>query len=174
LFLGILFGAFAPSESWISSRAFVVGFAVAVAFTIVAFVSYAVAPDWMWMYFLDPSDVAWSLPGIALGYLAVFVVGFASAIGLKGLGRRALVAAGLSMIAGELGVIAITWSRYHEVGTRAEWLRGDAHELFSVSPSGPVATIGVMIPLFFVALAAGLFYVWRARASGSLRSRSAS
>jgi hypothetical protein len=151
------------------SRAFAAGGITALVFTIVAFASYAVAPDWMWMYFLDPDDVAWALPAIALGYLVAFVVGFAAAVGLKPLGRRIVTFAAAAMIAAEVVVIAITWSRYHEVGTRAEWLKGDAHELFSVSPSGPVATIGVLAPVFFVVLAGALFYTWRSSRSGTAR-----
>lgn len=161
LFLGVLFGAFAPREAAWGSRAFKWGSLAAAVFTVVAFVSYAVAPDWMWMYFLDPSDAAWSVPGLVLAYLATYVLGFAAAIGLKPLGTRALVAAGIALVVAEVGIIALTWSRYHLVGTRAEWARGDAHELFSVSPSGPVRTIGILVPLFFVVLAVALYSTWR-------------
>jgi hypothetical protein len=167
LFLGILFGAFAPREAWWKSRAFFAGSVAALVFTIVAFASYAVAPDWMWMYFLDPGDVAWSLPAIAIGYLVAFGMGFAAAVALKSLSTRLVVAAAASMLAAEIVVLAITWSRYHEVGTRAEWLRGGAHELFTARPSGPVATIGVLVPVFFAVLAAALFYTWRATRAGS-------
>ena len=163
LFLGILFGALSPTESWWRSRAFKAGAATALVFTFVAFASYVVAPAWMWMYFLDPSDVAWALPGIAAGYAVTFLTGFAAAIGLKPLGTKFIAGAAALMVAGEILVIAITWSRYHQVGTRAQWLSGDAHELFSVSPAGPVKTIGVLVPVFFVVLAASLLYTWRSR-----------
>lgn len=161
LFLGILFGAFAPRDAWWRSRAFGAGSVAALVFTVVAFVSYAVAPDWMWMYFIDPNDAAWALPAIAAGYGGAFLLGFAAAAGLKPLGSRALVAAGAGMLVAEIVVIAITWSRYHLVGTRGEWASGNAHELFTASPTGPVATIGVLVPVFFVVLAAALFYTWR-------------
>lgn len=161
LFLGVLFGGFAPQEGAWASRAFKWGGLATVAFTIVAFVSYAVAPDWMWMYFLDPSDVAWSIPGLVIAYLATYGLGFAAAIGLKPLGGRALVATGVALIVAELGILALTWSRYHLVGTRAEWASGRAHELFSISPSGPVRTIGILVPMFFVVLAFALYSTWR-------------
>jgi hypothetical protein len=161
LFLGIIFGSLAPADGWWRSRAFRAGSVAALVFTIVAFASYAVAPDWMWMYFLDPGDVAWSLPGLAVAYLAAYALGFAAAIGLKPLGTRAVVIAAAATVLAEIGVIAITWSRYHLVGTRSEWLRGNAHELFSVSPSGPVKTIGILVPAFFVVLGVSLFWTWR-------------
>jgi hypothetical protein len=166
VFLGILFGSFAPAREWWRSRAFVAGTVTAGVFTFVAFASYAVAPDWMWMYFLDPSDVAWSLPGLVVAYVVTYLLGFAAAVGLKPLGTKALAVAGVAMVAAEAGVIALTWSRYHLVGTRAEWLRDDAHELFSVSPSGPVKTIGLLVPAFFVVLAVALFSTWRSARAG--------
>jgi hypothetical protein len=162
LFLGILFGAFAPADGWWRSRAFKAGSVAAVVFTVVAFASYAVAPDWMWMYFIDPGDAAWALPGLAVAYVATYLLGFAAAIGLKPLGTKALACAGGAAVLAEIGVLALTWSRYHLVGTRSEWLRGDAHELLSVSPSGPVKTIGILVPAFFVVLAVALFTTWRA------------
>jgi hypothetical protein len=161
LFLGLLFGAFAPDSDWLRSRAFAAGLASALVFTAVAFISYAVAPDWMWMYFLEPSDASWALPGIAIGYVAVFLVGFAAAVGLASLGRRAVIAAAVTMLIGELGVVALTWSRYHLIGTKEEWLAGRAHELFTASPSGPVTTIGILGPVFLVIFGVSLFVTWR-------------
>jgi hypothetical protein len=163
LFLGLLFGGFAPQTRWWRSRPFGAGLATALVFTAIAFISYALAPDWMWMYFLSPSDAAWALPGIALGYVAVFLLGFAAAAGLKPLGARAVTAAAVSMVAAEFGVVALTWSRYHLIGTKAEWASGNAHELFTASPSGPVTTIGLLGPVFLVVFAAALFMTWRSR-----------
>lgn len=161
LFLGILFGSFAPHEAWWRSLPFRAGLTTAVVFTIVAFVSYAVAPDWMWMYFLSPSKVAWALPEIAIGYVVVFLVGFAAGVGLRPLGRRAAAVAAAAMIVAELVVVAITWPRYHLIGTRAQWLAGSAHELFTARPSGPVTTIGVLGPVFVAVLIVALVLTWR-------------
>ena len=118
------------------------------------------------MYFLDPGDVAWSLPGLVAAYLGAYLLGFAASIGLKPLGTRALVIAATAMVIAEVGILALTWSRYHLVGTRAEWLRGDAHELFSVSPSGPVRTIGLLVAAFFFVLAGALYSTWRSARAG--------
>jgi hypothetical protein len=156
-----LFGAFAPREAWWRSASFKAGLLTAVAFTIVAFVSYAVAPDWMWMYFLEPSKVAWALPGIGVGYLSMFTIGYSGAVGLRPLGRRIVAGAALGAVAAELTGVAITWSRYHLVGTRREWLAGRAHELLTLSPSGPVVTIGLLGPAFVAVFAVALFVTWR-------------
>jgi hypothetical protein len=136
---------------------------VATVFTATAFVSYLVAPDWMWMYFLTPSSVAWSLPIIAVGYLLTFVLGFAAAQGLRPLGRSYLIAACAAMLVAELAVVAVTWDRYRSVGTKDEWLSGAAHSLFAAPPTGPVKLIGVLGPVFAVTLIAGIFITWRAR-----------
>ena len=160
-FLGIVFGSFAPRDRWWLSTSFRAGLVTALAFTIVAFVSYAVAPDWMWMYFLDASKVSWMLPGLALGYVSMFVLGYAAAVGLRPLGRRMQVGAALGALAAEVGTLAVTWSRYHLVGTRAEWRRGAAHELFTAHPSGPVTTIGLLGPAFAIVLVVSLVVTWR-------------
>jgi hypothetical protein len=167
LFLGILFGSFAPTRSWWRSRAFAAGLTTALVFTAVAFISYAVAPDWMWMYFLRPSDAAWALPGIPFGYVSMFLVGFAAAIGIKPLGRRALAGAAIGALNAEIAVVALTWSRYHSIGTRQEWRAGRAHELFTTSPAGPVKTIGLLGPVFVVVFAASLYVAWRSSRAAS-------
>ena len=132
-------------------------------FTTVAFVSYAIAPDWMWMYFLAPSDVSWALPAIATGYVGMFLIGFAAATGMKPLGRGALAGAAIGALTAEVVVVAIMWSRYHLIGTKQEWMNGRAHELFTASPSGPVTKIGLLGPIFLVVFAVALFLTWRGR-----------
>ncbi len=161
IFIGVLFGALSPGERWWRSRAFIAGLLTAGAFTVVAMVSYGIAPDWMWMYFLDPSRVAWVLPFMPLVYLSVFALGFAATISLKALGSPALLVAAAAAVAMEIVLIAITWERYHLVGTRAQWLQGTAHELLSLAPTGPAKSIALMSPVFFVVLVASLVVLRR-------------
>ncbi|MDQ3940158.1 MAG: hypothetical protein M3238_02280 [Actinomycetota bacterium] len=161
--IGLVFGAFAPSERWWRSRAFGAGLFSAAVFTTTALISYALVPDWMWMYFLDPDDVTWSVPLIAAAYLFVYLLGFASAVSLKSLGRAALWLAGGGLAIMELAVVAITWDRYHLVGSRSQWLAGNAHELFATSPTGPVRTIGLLGPIFIAILAVSLFLTYRGK-----------
>lgn len=169
ILLGLVFGALGREMSW-KSAAFIGGFASAAAFTAVAMLSYVIAPDWMWMYFLDPSDVSWALPLIPLGYLFVFVLSYAAAITLRQTSRGAVVGAIGGAVAMEIAVIALTWDRYHLVGNEAEWLNGSANELFSVTPDGDAKTIGLLGPLSVALIVVCLVIVWRnARASAADR-----
>ena len=159
--IGLAFGWFATRDAWWRSRAFYAGFATAAVFTLVAMLSYLVAPDWMWMYFLDPDEVAWSLPLIPVGYLFVYVVGFAAAIPLRAGSRRMWLGALAATLAMEVVVLGITWDRYHEIGTTREWLNNAAHELFTATPTGPARTIGLMSPVIIIVAIGAFLYVRR-------------
>lgn len=161
MFLGLLFGSFAPTDEPWGSRAFKIGAGVAVVFTGTAFASYVVAPDWMWMYFVAPDPIAWTLPLIAIGYLVTFGLGFAAAQGIRVLGRGYVAGACVAMLIAEVAVVAVTWDRYRAVGTKSEWLAGSAHSLFAAPPTGPVRLIGVLGPVFAVILIAGIIVAWR-------------
>ncbi|MFN2593705.1 MAG: hypothetical protein ABR579_02310 [Actinomycetota bacterium] len=163
MFIGLLFGAFSPTSQWWKSTAFTAGAVTAAVFTATAFISYALAPDWMWMYWIDPSHAAWALPGIAIGYLFVFTVSFAAGTAIKQLGTRVQITAVVAALCGEVGIVAITWDRYHRIGTTAQWLQGKAHELFSLHPSGAARAIGAMGPVFALAFVACLVVTWRSR-----------
>ncbi|MFN2388253.1 MAG: hypothetical protein ABR575_01400 [Actinomycetota bacterium] len=163
LLIGIGFGALAPGEGWWRSRAFAAGGATAVVFTAVALVSYVLAPDWMWMYFLDPDEVVWAVPVIVLGYLLFFVLGFAASVSLRSIGISAVAASALGAGVLELAVVAITWDRYHLIGTRAEWLQGRAHELLTAAPEGSAGPIGAMGAAFLVVVGVAWLLAWKAR-----------
>lgn len=167
VFIGLVFGAFAPRARWWRSRAFAFGLLTVCVFTATAIVSYLIEPDWMWMYFLDPKSVAWSVPFLAIGYVLTFALAFAGAIALRDIGGRAVWTAAALALAAEVVVVAITWDRYHRVGSRAEWAGDSAHELFSLSPTGPARTIGLLGPIFVVVLAASILLARRARDAGS-------
>lgn len=163
IFIGVVFGAFAPDTSWWRGRAFVAGLVTAAVFTATAVISYFIEPDWMWMYFLDPDEVSWVVPLIPVGFLLLYALAFAAAVSLRQLDRLALWAAGALALLAEIVVVAVTWDRYRLVGTRQEWLTGSAHELFSTSPSGPVKTIGLLGPVFAAVFLAALYVVYRSR-----------
>ena len=163
LFIGFVFGAFAPRARWFGSRPFVAGAVSAVAFTLVAFISYAIAPDWMWMYFIDPSDAVWALPAIFVGYLFFYVLGFAAAIAMSEIGRGLVWGAAALCALLEVVVVALTWDRYHLIGSRSEWLNGTADELLTASPAGDAKTIGFLAPVFIVVTAIALFLTIRQR-----------
>ena len=163
IFIGLVFGLFAPTDSPWSSRAFKAGAISAIVFSATAFISYAVAPDWMWMYFLAPESVAWSVPVLAIGYLVTYVLGFAAAVGLRHLGRSYVVATAVASLLGEAVIVALTWDRYRFVGTKQEWLSGSAHALLGTSPEGPVKVIAPFGPIFVVVLVIALFFTLRER-----------
>ncbi|MDQ3619937.1 MAG: hypothetical protein M3391_07390 [Actinomycetota bacterium] len=167
--IGLAFGGFASRDTWWRSRAFYAGFATAAVFTLVAMLSYLVAPDWMWMYFLDPDEVAWSLPLIPVGYLFVYVVGFAAAIPLRAASRRMWWGSLAATLAMEVVVLGITWDRYHEIGTTREWLNDAAHELFTATPTGPARTIGLMSPVIIIVAVVAFLYVRRQQRAATPR-----
>ena len=170
ILIGVVFGAFAPAERWWRSRAFILGLISAAVFTATAMVSYFIEPDWMWMYVLNPDNAVWVVPLIPFGYLFVYALGFAAAQGLRRAPRWLVWAAAAVAAAMEVAVVAVTWDRYHLIGTRAEWLADRAHELFTASPDGSAKTISLFGPVFAVVLVVSLFLVVRSyRASAASR-----
>ncbi len=170
--LGLVFGALAPEVSPWRSRALAGGLVSAVVFTLIALVSYVVAPDWMWMYLLEPDDVGWAVPFIAVGYLACYALGYAAALALRTRGRAAVIGAIAASVVAEISLLAATWDRYHLVGTRSEWLRGTADELVTVAPEGAASLIAKLGPVFFAVLGVALVVAWKARRGTSVASAS--
>jgi hypothetical protein len=130
-------------------------------FTASALLSYVVAPDWMWMYFLDPADARWTLPLMPFAYLATYILGFAAGMSLKQVSARAAWIGAATALAFEVGVVALTWDRYRAVGSRAQWNSSSAYDLFASPPSGPVVMISVTGTVFVVVLITGLIWLWR-------------
>jgi signal transduction histidine kinase len=161
--LGLAFGAFAPRHQWWRSRAFAAGLVSATVFTAIALVSYVIAPDWMWMYFVDPAEVSWSVPLVLVAYLVVFALSFAAAVALRDIGTKLVMLAIAAGVLMEVTVVAVTWERYHLIGTREEWASGAAHDLFALGPTGPARTISLLGPVFLVTLVASGLAVWRQR-----------
>ena len=166
--LGIVFAIVTPPQRWWQSRAFLAGMIVSGFFTASALLSYVVAPDWMWMYFIDPAEARWTLPLMPFAYLGTYVLGFAAGISLKQFSPRVAWAGAVAALAFEVGVVALTWDRYRAVGSATQWSSGNAYDLFATSPSGPVVTISVSGAAFLVSLVVALTFVWRkSRASAA-------
>jgi hypothetical protein len=139
-------------------------------FTGSALLSYTVAPDWMWMYFIDPAEARWTLPLMPFAYLVTYIIGFAAGISLKQVSARVAWGGALAALAFEVGVVALTWDRYRAVGSATEWSSGTAYDLFASPPSGPVVTISVSGAVFLVSLVVALIFIWRqSRASATSR-----
>ena len=159
--LGFAFGAFASDDAWWRSRAFRAGLVSAAVFTSTAILSYFVAPDWMWMYLVDPAKLSWTVPLMVPAYLFVYAVSFAAAVALRAARPVLVWVAAAAAALMEVAIVAITWERYHLVGTTVEWNRGLADELFDTSPSGDAQTIGLMGPVVIVTIAVCLFVTYR-------------
>lgn len=160
--LGFIFGAKAAPERWWRSRAFIAGLVSAGVFTLSAILSYFVAPDWMWMYLFSDSDaLGWTVPFMVPAYLFVYVASFAAAVGLRMLSPVLVWTAVLIALAMEIAIVAITWDRYHVVGTVVEFNRGRAHELFDPSPTGAAGAIGLMGPVVVATVVVCLVIAYR-------------
>ncbi len=131
------------------------------AFTAAALLSYMFAPDWMWMYLVDPQDVHAVVKLIPIAYVATFVAAFAAAARLRRDARAPLLAAAGACIAVELGLVAATWDRYRKVGTRDQWQRGEAADLFALKPQGLAKKISALAPLVAGSFALGLYVARR-------------
>lgn len=155
MFLGLVFGDGAPEQHWWRSRAFYAGLMTTGVFTAAALLSYMVAPDWMWMYFADPEEMSGVVKVIPAAYFFTFLLGFAAALGLRRSGRL-WQAAGLALAA-EGAIVALTWDRYHRIGTKEEWEEGTAAELFATKPEGAAKKIGMLGPLVVGSFVVGLY-----------------
>lgn len=135
-----------------------VGLIVSGFFTASALLSYVVAPDWMWMYFLEPDEARWTVPLMPFAYVATYVLGFAAGVSLKQLSMRMVWFGAAVALAAEAAVVALTWDRYVSVGSPET---GEVYYLFDSPPAGPVVMISVTGAVFAVVLVAGLIWLWR-------------
>jgi hypothetical protein len=92
-----------------------------------------------------------------------FALAFAAAVAIRRAAPGVLWAAAGIAVGLEAAVVAITWDRYHLIGTEREWLEGTAEELFSASPGGDAKTIGLLGPVFLVVSIVAFVMVTRGR-----------
>lgn len=163
-FFGLFFGNLSSTERWWRSPAFAGGLVAASGFTGVAMLSYRDAPEWMWMYYRDPNEMARLVPWMPVGYIATFVLGFAGALRLRAEDRSVWPAAAVA-VAAEGAVVAATWDRYHRIGTKQEWESGTASELVTAKPEGLAKKISSYGPLVAATFIAGLWMARRNRAA---------
>ncbi len=88
---------------------------------------YLKAPDWMWMYFVDDSQ----LPGwlgwyVLLNYWFPFLAAYFLGAYLWRHGRNAVIGAFVVAAISQVVIIAMTFDRYFHVGTTAQYLAGEA------------------------------------------------
>jgi hypothetical protein len=154
--IGLVFGLVAYGQAW-RSLPFYAGLVTCLAFTGAAIISYTVAPDWMWGYYIKPWADAPAMIAALVAYVAVFAGSFAIALRLReSEGSRgvwvALVLCGVAAVM----ILALTWDRYHLVGSAAEWHAGNADELLTTDAVGAVKTVSKLTPAFVVVAAVAL------------------
>lgn len=164
---GALFAIFEKSGrsgTVFSSAYFWRGVVFTTLFNVAVFHAIINFPDWMWMYFTEDSANTWG----ELLYIFIFLYYLPYALGFYlgyDLKCRSIVLWFIllfAMLGTEAWLIHLLFDRYAYIGTRAEYLAGDAIYMFSnKNPLGPVmnASVAAMV-LYYV------FVIYQHRQSG--------
>lgn len=156
--LGLVTSLFAVEHRSASSFArtwpFVPGLVLTTLGLAIALGSYAVAPDWMVMYFLPDARLgAGTLAyGALILYYAPYALGFALGLDLRRRCRTHVVLALLATGLLEGALVAAVLERYVRVGTRAEWLAGGGVALARHVEVGRVSAAGGLLMVLVLAL----------------------
>ncbi|MGH2740161.1 MAG: hypothetical protein ACRDH6_06740 [Actinomycetota bacterium] len=165
--VGLLFGIFGRPEfdrarSRLTTRAFALGFAFeTVAVLPIALSVYVLAPDWMWMYWVDSARLSVGVEVFAFAmYYVSFVAGFLLAPELERLrARLAWIVWGMGSI-GLLTAVVLTKDRLLALGTVSEFEAGTTAS-FTGSPFW-VTLAGLVGAGVFLVLALGALRAQRA------------
>lgn len=161
IFVGILFGHAVkgvPPGTLYQTRAFWSGLVIVFFFSSLAYYSYRIFPDWMFMYFVRSSDIPWGIVAlIFLGYFLAYNFGFFLKFDLEKTGRRVPWVVGAIFLLLSGLIILPVRDRYLNVGTLEQYLAGQAIPL----SDSPVGKLGMLMPVM-AALGLGLF-LWSRR-----------
>lgn len=137
--LGLLFSMFAPQSdqqrTLLKRRSFVLGFLFNLVVGVgIAVTAYAINPDWMWMYWVDPKGIPVSHVAVIFGltYPAWFVLGYLIAPHLDQAGWGWRVVGLVSAF--EIIFIGATIHRVWQVGTFEQFATGETVKILSISP----------------------------------------
>ena len=159
--MGLLFGYAVkgqPTKSLYQTRAFWSGLVVVFFFSSLAYYSYRLFPDWMFMYFVRSSDIPHGIVALLfVGYFFAYNFGFFLKFDLSKMGRKVpwIVGAIFLLLSGL--IILPVRDRYLNVGTLDQYLVG---QVISLNDS-PVGKLGMLMPVM-AALGLGLF-LWSRR-----------
>lgn len=141
ILLGIVFGYGAKQRAEVSlfkSHAFWSGMLIVAAFSALAYWSYILAPDWMFMYVVEAKQVpAILIYGILILYACVYAFGFTAKHELEKISSSLPRLAILICVIAEIGIILSFKDQYINVATRAQFLNG-AKELWMPLPKSKV------------------------------------
>ncbi len=123
--IGMLYAPFhdRTGKTVLLSRGAKASFALGGVFLLLVAVSYALNPDWMWMYYIDPDEVSW--PAICYILIGLYVIPLLCGIYL---GHELYLNGRWSWIAGmaatlllELALLFLLWDRYNFIGTYVDF-----------------------------------------------------
>lgn len=141
------------------TRAYLSGKIILLAFVLIVFYSYLLAPDWMYMYFVKASDVpAWIVFYILVLYFFAYDAGFFLKFALEKMHRSFPAIMILLMLAAAVVVVLPLKNRYLSVGTLEQFRSGHTVPL-SESAVGKVPGI---LSAFLLPLGLGLL-IWSRR-----------
>jgi len=160
--IGLIFGYGVrgrPDKSLLLTRGFLSGLAVVFLFVLLVTYSYLLAPDWMFMYFVEGEEIPyWMVLFILSLYFPAYTAGFFLKMEGERIGRLLpplLILCGLA--ASVLVVIPLS-DRYLQVGSYADFQAG----LTTPLQESPVGRIPGMLSLLLIPAAIGLI-IWSRR-----------
>lgn len=161
ILVGIAFGYGTkqkPGISLFKSHAFWGGMFIAASFSALAYWSYLIAPDWMFMYVVEAKQVpAIIVYGILILYACVYAFGFTAKFELEKISSSLPILAVILCVIAEVGIILSFKDQYINVATRAQFLSG-AKQFWIPLPKSkvggfPIGFFGAMlVPAAFMLL----------------------
>lgn len=142
------------TKSVFKTKGFASAIIVTTIFVLLAYYSTLIAPDWMWMYYLDSRNIpGWMILYAFLLYYVPVIAGFLLKFELDKINKKlsfvALIIAGLS----ELIVWALTAKRYFTVATFEEFHKGHGVPLLKTmafSPDSLALILNCAFPVMIV------------------------
>lgn len=127
-------------------------------FMALVLVSYGLAPDWMWMYFIDHHSVSVFAVGYVLLmlYILPLVVGIVLGQILYQAGKTWWRVSVIVCVGIEAALLAGLWRRYNTVATSGEYITGRGETLL-----GGTGTLAVVMNIGGVVCALTAVYWWR-------------
>ena len=139
------------------TKVFFASVRLALVFLALVAASYAIAPDWMWMYYLaaDEVSVAGLIYVAVVLYLLPYFAGLFLGQQLSALSFRAWELGVAGCVFLQMALLVGWWQRYSQVGTMEEFFSGAARSLTSAQPLGTILNAGTVV---LVAIA---WWQWR-------------
>lgn len=158
ILVGIAFGYGTKQRADVSlfkSHAFWGGMFIVASFSALAYWSYLIAPDWMFMYVVEAKQVpAILVYGILILYACVYAFGFTAKFELEKISSFFPILAIILCVIAEVGIILSFKDQYINVATREQFLNG-AKQFWTPLPKSKVG--GFPIGFFGAALVPAAF-----------------